>query len=91
MARKTKKHFQRVHAGVRAADRYGIRYTEDVRRGLIADIQQDRKVVTFVERQSNRVTVWSFRRDGQDVPFVYDKIRKEIVTFLPQDYWTGRR
>ena len=41
----------------------------------------------FVERQSNRITVW--RKDN--AVFVYDKSRKTFVTALTYDMWMNGR
>ena len=47
-------------------------------------IQQNRNV-EFVERQSNRVTVWDVQIDGIVARVVYDKNRQNIITILPPD------
>lgn len=76
---KTKARAQRQHAKRRAAERYGIELTARRRREIIAGIHSHK--YQFVERQSHRISV--FLVDG--VRVVYDRQRKELVTFLPPD------
>ena len=73
----------RIHANKRLRQRHGMPLCNKLRNTLIKAVQDDEAV--FVERQSNRVTVWEYTVDGELLRFVYDKKRKEIVTFLPHD------
>lgn len=72
---------QRYHAGKRAAQRVGAT-TEDLDRWL-ADIQASPPRARFLLRQSHRVTLWAVRHATGEVPVVYDKERKVIVSVLP--------
>lgn len=73
-----KKKSQRRHAEKRAFQRYGFVPRRD---GVIEQIQTGK--ATFVERQSLRITVWIVEVLGRPMKAVYDKRRKEIVTYLP--------
>jgi len=74
---------QRIHARRRAAERYGITLDSELRNALIAEIQ--RGVTTIMFRQSLRVSIHRVDLDGRVYRVVYDKRRKELVTFLPLD------
>ncbi|MEI7475700.1 MAG: hypothetical protein WCK67_13075 [bacterium] len=39
----------------------------------------------FIERKSNRLTIWAINYENQTLVFVYDKERKSIATVLPKD------
>lgn len=77
--------------------RYGIVLTQALREDLIREIQTasglESDGARFVEKQSNRVTVWDVRLpDNPEVELVrvcYDKIRKEIITVLPKEAISG--
>lgn len=45
--------------------------------------KKQRAPVRFVERQSNRVTLWDIMLPGRTLRAVYDSERGRIVTFLP--------
>mgnify|MGYP006189081269 CR=1 FL=1 len=79
----TKKRQQRRHAQKRALQRYGIDLTKSTRDALIKRIQSGD--YEFCEKQSNRVTHFVMKLDGELVRLVYDKLRREIVTFLPSE------
>lgn len=74
---------QRKHAKRRALERYGIDFTHqnmiDLKHHIMSGRSQN--VVT----QSNRVTIHTLEWQGQTVRVVYDKLRKNIVSFLPLD------
>lgn len=74
---------QRVHAKRRAEERYGLVVNKDTRRKLLECIWNGR--TTFVMKQSLRVSVFDVEFEGETYRVVYDKIRKEIVTFLDRD------
>ena len=71
---------ERKHAMRRCRERLGICLTDNDMHVLIKEIQENR--AKFVERQSNRVTVWELLVQGHTVHVVYDKHTKQIVTFL---------
>lgn len=72
---------QRKHAKRRALSRYGLALSRHHLDAIVLQIQSGK--AKFVERQSNRVTLWEVSYEGHILPVVYDKIRKTCVTFLP--------
>jgi len=77
-----KKMAERRHCTKRAYQRYGIKLTRKIRLTLIGMIQHRQGV--FIKKISNRMKVWKLCIPGySELIVVYDKERKEIVTFLP--------
>ena len=74
---------ERVHAKRRAKSRYGLDFTKEVRRSFKTIIQSNK--AKFVLRQSRRVSVFEIPYDNKTYKVVYDKLRGEIVTFLPSE------
>ena len=72
----------RIHAKRRAFQRYNIMPNDEELDVLVKRIQE-RQQVTFVERQSDRVTVWDLDVLGTLCRVAYDGQRKMISTFLP--------
>lgn len=72
----------RLHARQRAVQRYGVSISEKKRREIINLIHSG-NINWFVRRRSVRVTEWEIPLDGEVFRVLYDKNRKEIVTFLP--------
>ena len=70
--RNIKVHFQR-----RSIERIGVLLDE---KELVNKIQNNE--LEFVERQSNRVTVFRYEYNGEFYRLVYDKTRKQIITVL---------
>lgn len=60
---------------------------EETHRRIVNVIQSSRSRV--VERQSLRVSVHDVDLDGVTVRVVYDRHRKQVVTFLPPPSWSG--
>jgi hypothetical protein len=79
-----KKACQFHHARRRAAHRFGINLSPKTHDQLIQDIQTGKAL--FVEKQSNRISVWDLKYDNQILRLVYDRQRKQIVTILYHDY-----
>ena len=75
-----KKKCQRKHAKRRALERYGIEYNEEDLRLIRKLISEGKSKST---KQSNRVRIHELEYMGENIKIVYDKIRKEIVSFLP--------
>lgn len=80
----SKKKSERIHAHRNALLRYGISYGQKMRKGLIEKIQRGEAI--FLESTSNRARNFAVSYEGEVYPVVYDKQRKEIVTFLPREY-----
>jgi len=83
MSLRSKKHAQRHHAKQRAYQRYGWNLNKHDLNLLAKRIQ--RGDGRFVERQSNRVTVWDIDINGETARVIYDSQRHQIVTFLPKE------
>jgi hypothetical protein len=75
-----KKTCQNRHARRRAAARFGINMGPRFHEELVTAIQTGK--ASFVEKQSNRISVWDVDYEGKVARIVYDRIRKQIVTFL---------
>lgn len=77
---------QWLHVQRRCLQRTGIEMTKELSNQLVGKITSGHPEATFIERQSNRVTVWDIKHEinGEDITFraVYDKMRKNIVTIL---------
>jgi hypothetical protein len=81
----SKQAFQRIHAKNRALERHGLDYDDAMREELVGKIQSGRDA-TFLESQSQRVSMWAVRHEGKVYAVVYDKQTKEIATFMPDSY-----
>ncbi len=82
MRKKAKKKSQFQHAQRRACQRYGLTVGPRKYEELCKKIQQQDCV--FLEKQSNRVTMFAVQMEEQWLPVIYDKDRHSIVTFLPK-------
>lgn len=71
---------QFIHAMRRAKERYGIEYTQELKKDFIHQIQTSQAV--HVEKKSGRVSTFLVNYQGKVLKVVYDNKRKEIVTFL---------
>jgi hypothetical protein len=76
---------QRRHAKRRAVERYALDLNRKDLARIVADIQHGR--ARFLGRQSNRVSLFgvslSIHGVMREVPVVYDRERKQVVTLLP--------
>jgi len=72
------------HAKTRASERFGINFNQQVHDEVIEMIKNGK--AKFIEKQSNRITLFDVLIDGKECRVVYDKERKLIVTFLYKDY-----
>jgi len=84
-----KKQSERIHAKRRALERYDLNFTKTIRNQIKSKIQKNDG--TFLYRQSRRVTVWQVAYEDILLKVVYDTLRGEIVTFLPQETEEVRR
>lgn len=85
---------QRIHFKNRMMERYGIEVNKSMYNAFINAIQSNTrvefeykghtlKVVAFFEKSlSNRLSIFRIRFGGYEgqIPVIYDKIRKELVT-----------
>jgi hypothetical protein len=83
MRRKSKAKCQQAHARKRAMERYGIDLSRAKQEEIIGLIKANK--AQFVEKQSNRITVFRVVLDDKMFRVVYDKQRKSLVTVLPQE------
>jgi hypothetical protein len=79
-----KKKSQKQHAQKRAIQRYGVPIGPKTYNELCQKVQKQGPECVFLERQSNRVSMFAVILEGNWVPIIYDKQRHTIVTFLPQ-------
>lgn len=70
-----KKQAQVIHFQQRCIQRLGKLID---RKGLIRKIQNNE--LEFIQRDSNRVTIWKYTFEGTDYKVVYDSLRKQVVT-----------
>jgi len=81
-----KKQCQTWHCVKRAKERLGIALTErdisEIVNSAIDEKPSDRFKLTFVEAQSNRVSVFKLEFDSISINCVIDIHRRSIVTFL---------
>ncbi len=82
MRKKKKSQYQ--HSQKRGRQRYGVTIGPKGYEELCNRIQQQDKDCVFLERQSNRVSMFAVRFEGEWMPVIYDKIRHSIATFLPK-------
>ena len=78
--KKTKKECQVVHFQKRCIERVGKLLD---RKEIIRQIQDGK--LEFIERQTNRVSIWKYPLEGKDYKIVYDKLRKQVVTIYELD------
>ena len=74
---RSKKKNVKIHFQKRSLERVGVLLNEKV----IVNLIQENKL-EFIERQSNRITVWRYVFMDKTSRVVYDKQRKQIVTIL---------
>lgn len=82
----SKKAAQNKHAKKRAEERFGIKLNKTDIHQIVTCIQEKRDNVAFVKALSNRVSVWKIDFNNAVALALYDKHRKNIVTFLPEHY-----
>lgn len=82
----SKSHAQRMHAKKRAWQRYMLDINQSLYKELVDNIKNQRFAYP-IERQSHRVTTYLVKVWESWYPVAFDKLRKEIVTFLPQEYF----
>jgi AraC-like DNA-binding protein len=75
-----KKKCQMKHAKRRFQERFGMTLTQNIHEQMISDIRHGRAV--FVQKQSNRVSVFDLTVEDTPVRVVYDKQRRSIATVL---------
>jgi len=81
--RPSKRKNQTVHFKRRFLERYGVDPNHADRLQMIAQIQKGHS--RLISAQSLRVSIHAIWFNGKRYPVVYDKIRKSLVTVLPQE------
>jgi hypothetical protein len=82
--RNWKRRYEIRHSRERALERFEILLTNDIRKQIVRAIQKKR--AEFVEKQTNRVSVWKVQL--KDLPLmivVYDRQRQEIITVMKEN------
>lgn len=74
---------QKKHALHRFYERYRRKLTENEYQWLIGGVNKSRDKV--IKRISNRVTVRTATLDNTQIFFLYDNIRRTIITFLTEE------
>lgn len=78
----SKKKAQKRHAKIRAIQRYNLPFTKDVEKEILNALANNR--TKHIVKQSNRVSIHEYTfNDNKTVRFVYDRLRKTIVSFIP--------
>jgi len=71
------------HARQRVLERFGIDFTTEKLSRMVAAINGGKFPLLF--KQSNRVAVYKAKIEGKSPTVLYDKVRKCIITFLPEE------
>jgi hypothetical protein len=74
---------QVIHAKRRALERYGLSLNRKSYGELVKIIQSGKAL--FLERQSNRISIFSLTYQEKQLKCVYDSHRHKIVTLLPNE------
>jgi hypothetical protein len=77
---------QHFHAIGRFSSRYDMDLDAELKHDLIGLVQgklSSTGEIVFSDKQSNRVTDFVIKREGEHIRFLYDKQRKTIVSALP--------
>ena len=67
------------------SERHGLSLNRHQHAELVKQIQTGQ--ARFIEKQSNRVSVWAVKHEGSEIRVIYDKTTKNIVTALPSQAW----
>lgn len=87
MAKKfSKKESQALHFKRRSIQRVGVELNP---RELVKLIQKQK--LEFIERQSNRVTVYRYEHNEEQYRVFYDKNRHQVITITPEEFHTGEQ
>lgn len=83
---RSKKAALKIHAGRRAAERYGLE-SWPRRRTIDAIRSGDTRQARFLKRQSRTVSIWAVKIEGRIVPVVYNRRIGDIATVLPESWF----
>ena len=76
---------QRNHSKLRVAQRYGVSYSKCMKQTLVKNIQEGSHAV-FLRKPSNHTSIFAVFYEGEWFAVLYDRITKEISTFLPRNF-----
>ena len=75
---------ERKHFKKRVYERYDIVLNDGEYDYLVSRVKtNDKSIVKFLMKQTNRVTVHIITFKNTEIVVVYDKLRKQLVTALP--------
>lgn len=75
------------HARRRLHERFDIDLTRETQAQIVSAIRAgESERARFLDRQSNNRTMWLVTHEGREIPVVYDKARKQIVTALRREW-----
>lgn len=81
-----KKKSQEIHGWIRLVERFGLNKGDYNKLCKMIKTQnfEGTDSAKFVEKQSNARSVWDISYRGRNIRCIYDKERKNIITFLFQ-------
>ena len=79
-----KKKSQEKHAKIRAFERYGLTLNKSEMQQLASQVKKNK--AKAIKQITNRVSLAIVTWKDIDYPVIYDRMRKTIVTFLPERY-----
>jgi len=85
---RTKARAQFAHTARRLSERFDICMGKQLYGHFVRLIQEGS--AEFVRKQSNRVTIWRTVHEEHGIILVYDKIRKTIVTAMPDKEYDAK-
>lgn len=71
----------KIHAKNRAKERHGLNFNHLTRKFFLDEIKKGNS--TFIKKESNRRTVHQIKYKEKFYLVIYDKLRGQIITFLP--------
>ena len=77
---------QRNHSKLRVSQRYGVLYNRYMKRDLVKMIQEGSDFAVFLNKRSNRISIFALYYNDIWFAVMYDRDTKEIATFLPRSY-----
>lgn len=80
----SKSQAQQIHARRQFRRRRNIDFTSELHHQVVEMISTHDARARFLEKQSNRVSVWEVPVSGISCRVVYDRKRRNIVTVLPE-------
>ena len=76
---------QRNHSKLRVAQRYGVPYSKYMKQTLVKNIQEGSHAI-FLRKPSKYSSMFAVYYEGEWFAVIYDRLTKEISTFLPRNF-----